>query len=862
MKGKYYYCLFWVIITMNPCPLLGQGSLKKQLTISDYEIWGDLKVNSISDNGKWSSYSMIYDNHKDTLFVQNNIEKKRYSFPKGRNGKFWNNEVFVYMLEDTMKIIDLKNHKKTTVVGVKQYETLNNGKILLNYNSNNCLELRNRIEEKIKSISEVTAYKISDTEKRIAYVKKKDAKYEVGYIELENNEQKIIVKGNSTYGRLSWQSNGKSFVFTNNETVYCYQLTNHRLYSFEINKIAGYEGATMASGGFTNLTISDDGEKVFFSIINPIKNSSTNNNQEVEIWNGNDTCLFPTKQLIQATDMPKLTVWFPTSGECNVISDNFNFNVRLTTQGDYVLLSNPYTYTLTSQYPKRVDYYIKNVKTGAVKLLLKQHPEEINQLSFSPFNNAILYFQNNNWWHYNPDTDIKTAIGKQSNHSWKTTEEEDTAHSGAYGVASWTADEKNVLLYDSFDIWKTALDGSTPIRLTKGREKSIIYRLSKLEFEAIKFRGYEGGIRKVISLTKDIILEVTNSLDWSTGFSVYNEKTGLRNLVYGQKRYSGIKRSKNEKYIFTSETFSQPPQLEWYNHQQLKIIFYSNRQQVQYNFGRSELVHYENSNGKKLKGALFYPAGYEEGKKYPMIVKVYEQLSSMLHKYVKPSLLNDTGFNTSIYTTNGYFVLFPDIKYNKGNPGISANDCVTSAVKQVIALQAIDEKRIGIIGHSFGGYETDFIITQTNLFSAAVSGAGIGNTIGSYFSLNRNGGGAEDSMWRFENQQLRMGIPFYEDKQAYLANSPLFNADKIKTPLLQWSGKNDIVVPYEQSINLYLALRKLRLKNCLLIYPNEGHSLSKETNQRDLTIRVLQWFDYYLKDKTQIDWITTGTTDK
>jgi dipeptidyl aminopeptidase/acylaminoacyl peptidase len=839
---------------------VGQDSLKKHITEADYEKWGVLKVNAISANGKWSTYTMAYENAKDTLFVQQTTGKKRFLYPNGREGKFINDRTFAYLVKDTLHFVNLDNGKRfTTVAGVRRYEAVNKGKLVLNYNSDNLLEIRKSDGSRVACISDVTEYKTDDAGTMVIYRKESPGTYEIGCVEIGNAASKILIEGNTSYGRFSWQANGKSVVFGNENEICLYRFKDNRLFKLDVKSINAYERAMVAKGGFTNLTVSDDGEKVFFSIIN-LAIQPKGNTQNVEVWNGNDNCLFPTRQILESVDVPKLAVWFPDYGNCRVLSDNSRFNVCLTAGGDYTLLSDPYTYVLTSKYPKRVDYYIKNVRTGAEKLLLEQHSEEINQLSFSPVGNSILYYRNKNWWLYNPETDLKIEITKNANHSWDVDEEDDPANSGAYGVASWTADEKYVLLYDRYDIWKVALDGSTCVRITKGREKGIVYRISKLEFESVKFIGYENGLRKVLDLSRDIVLEVTNTSDWCSGYAVYNATNGTRFLAYEPKKYSGIKRSANGKYLFASETFSQPPQIEFYSSRNTEVLFKSNKHQEQYYYGHAKLVHYKNNSGEELKGALFYPVAYKVGEKYPMVVKVYEQLSGALNQYVKPTLANSTGFNISVFTANGYFVLLPDIKYVKGSTGISAYDCVTSAVKDVVASYNIDEKRIGLTGHSFGGYETDFIITKTNMFAAAVSGAGIGNTIGSYFSLNTNGGGAEDSMWRFESQQLRMGIPFYENKQAYLINSPLHNADYIRTPLLQWTGKNDVVVPYEQSVNLYLALRKLRVQTILLSYPDEGHSLSNRANQQDLSRRILQWFDYYLKDKTQIGWITVGTS--
>lgn len=164
-----------------------------------------------------------------------------------------------------------------------------------------------------------------------------------------------------------------------------------------------------------------------------------------------------------------------------------------------------------------------------------------------------------------------------------------------------------------------------------------------------------------------------------------------------------------------------------------------------------------------------------------------------------------------------------------------------------------------MFGHSFGGYECNFIISQSNLFAAAVSGAGVSDVIGAYFNISRNGIFQSD-MWRYESQQFRIGKSLYDDKDSYSRNSPILNAQNVKTPLLLWTGKNDRIIPWNQSVSYYLALRKLRTKSIMLVYPSEDHSLENPDNQIDLTNRMMQWFDYFLKDDLRPTWITKGVS--
>ena len=242
-----------------------------------------------------------------------------------------------------------------------------------------------------------------------------------------------------------------------------------------------------------------------------------------------------------------------------------------------------------------------------------------------------------------------------------------------------------------------------------------------------------------------------------------------------------------------------------------------------------------------------------------MVVHIYDVMSDELHQYVNPSFLNPEGFNVTNYALNGYFVLMPDIIYKMGNPGSSAVDCVTAGVNAVIAKDIVDKDKVGLYGHSFGGYETNFIISQTNIFAAAVSGAGVSDIISYYFNISRNGDFRSD-MWRFENQQFRIGKSLYEDKEAYISNSPIMYAENVKTPLLLWAGKNDRIIPWNQSVTYYLALQRLGVKNMLFAYPDEDHSLENAENQTDLSKRMMAWFDYFLKEKPTQSWISEGTS--
>ena len=313
------------------------------------------------------------------------------------------------------------------------------------------------------------------------------------------------------------------------------------------------------------------------------------------------------------------------------------------------------------------------------------------------------------------------------------------------------------------------------------------------------------------------------------------------------------KSKKGTAIICVKERFDVPPTLVFYNNGLQKVLVQGNEQQKKYHWGKSEMIHYTDSKGTPLNGVLYYPADYDAKKKYPMVVFVYETFSKYLHKYIHPSLHNGIGFNIANLTTEGYAVLLPDISFEKGNPGMSAVDCVTAATKKVIAMGVADEKRIGLTGQSFGGYETNFIITQTDLFATAISGSAVSDNLQHYFTINTLYTNID--AWRYEHQQYRMGFSFYDNQEAYYSNSPLLNANTINTPLLTWAGKIDEVVQPRQAETFYSALRRLKKEHVMLVYDDEGHIFSDSKNQEDLLRKMNEWFGHYLKGTPKAGWM-------
>ncbi len=239
-----------------------------------------------------------------------------------------------------------------------------------------------------------------------------------------------------------------------------------------------------------------------------------------------------------------------------------------------------------------------------------------------------------------------------------------------------------------------------------------------------------------------------------------------------------------------------------------------------------------------------------------MIVYIYEILSNTVHGYTTPS--TRSAYNTTNFTTNGYFVFRPDIVYETNDPGMSAVNCVVPAVKEVLKTGMIEKDKVGIMGHSWGAYQTAFLVTQTDIFKAASAGAPLTDLISMSLSIYWNSGTPDQKI--FETSQGRFDGPWYERTEAHIRNSPMFNASKIKAPLLVAFGDKDGAVDWHQGIEMYGTMRRMEKPHVMLVYADENHGLAKKENQIDYQKRQREWFDHYLLGKPAEKWITEGVS--
>lgn len=873
MKTIVFNTIYSIFLLLFTCPVLGQAQTKVPLTEKDYTLWGTLRTGSISENGNWISYRMLYDSGIDTLFITHTKNNKKYFFAEEKGGKFIKEKAFVLLQRDSLILFDLNNETKITIKNVERFDISANNKFIVSeersVSTGKNLCIRNIKGQLLYSLKNINEYRWNDTKEYIAWISSADTQ-SVGIVSLQNKIKNITI-GNSSYfiyTSLQWQKNAEAITFygvspeseTDNR-IYYYNRNEKKLYELHHAASNFPEGSVIDVSPNIPLQISEDGNKVFFGI-QSLNNGEKLSDTDVEIWYSNDKLLYPDRKLISSKKTEQFTaVWYPKISIIRQITNKEESWIRLTGDQKYALTANPLQYEPQYKLFADRDYYLTELLTGNKTLLLEKQSGQEAMIRVSPCGDYITYYRDSNWWIYDVNIKQHTSLTEGLLTDWDNSRTDPGNQQNIWGLSGWAKDKKSVLFYDYFDIWLISVDGTKRERLTKGKEIRIRFRFDKNDIEVQ--RNYSGLELLCIDLKKDRRLSAFDLYNGNSGYYTLTTDKKVIPLIMNPEASSRLLKAKNsEAMIYETQRFNSPPAIMFKKDKNAKeqLLFQSNSHHNHYQWGFSEMIHYNIPTGKKLNGALFYPADYEAAKKYPMIVWIYETVSKGLHQYVNPSMKNPLGFNITNLTSKGYFVLLADIDFEKGEPGMSAVNCVTAAVNKVMEMGLTEKGKIGLIGHSFGAYETNFIVTQTDIFSAAVSGAGVSDIIQHYFTVN-----SEDNRvdaWRYENQQYRMGIPIYENYEVYFKNSPLLYAKDINTPLLTWAGLSDKNVQPGQALTFYAALRRLKKKHMMLRYPDEGHIFFKSENQIDLTNRIQQWFDHFLKEEPAPEWMEKGLKEQ
>lgn len=522
----------------------------------------------------------------------------------------------------------------------------------------------------------------------------------------------------------------------------------------------------------------------------------------------------------------------------------------------------PYFYMSTLDGREYNDIYVIDMKTGERRLVVEKCREFRRPRWFftpSPDGTHFLYYDNRDAHFYT----CEMATGKIFNVTRDLPTSfvnEDISYNQFNPVIrpfGWSSDSRFVLLSDNWDVWKVCRHGEEGINLTiNGKKDKIRYkRKYVLDFTRSYQRHPEA---KGIDLSGPVYFETYGEWTKKAGIArIEQGKPPAKMLLWEDAIFWQLfKAKKSEDLIYLQETYDDHSYfLTNASFQQSKRLLGPSPQQEEVLWpSGSMLIDYQSQKGEKLQAALFLPANYEQGKHYPTVVYIYEKRSDKLNRYSYPFFAS---LNKTVYTSRGYAVLMPDIVYELNNPGMSAFWCVLPAVEAAVATGVVDKDRIGLIGHSWGGYQTAFLVTKTDIFKAAVPSAPLTNMISKYNTIYGNTGD-QNSRW-FESSQDRFkGSYWGEYFDDYIRNSPVIHADEVKTPILILHNDEDGAVDFNQGVEYFTSLRRLQKPVIMLQYKGEGHSLRKFANRMDCAIRVQEFFDHYLMRKPAPKWMEEG----
>jgi dienelactone hydrolase len=481
----------------------------------------------------------------------------------------------------------------------------------------------------------------------------------------------------------------------------------------------------------------------------------------------------------------------------------------------------------------------------------------------SPNGKYVISLHDNNVYRFRISNQQTTKIWEGINKA-KVKDNDDVFNQPRMDFVGWLEDERSFLIYDEYDIWKIACEGKVnPVNITNfyGRKNQIVFTILNSRIRPAIFKNDE-----------HLILSTFNTSDKMNGFykgsvnSVKDpEKLSMApSLFWNPYGRIGIEngvpflsRSKaNNAYLIQKMTAKESPNLfVTRDFKKFKKISYVHPE-TDYNWVYTELHTFAKPNGDKLKGILYKPENFDPQKKYPVIFYFYRKQSDNLNAFKVPKLSDGT-LNIPWYVSNGYLVFTPDITYKMGETGDNGLTAVTAAAKYVSTLPYINKKKMGIQGASFGGYQTNYIVTHSNLFAAACSAIGLFDLVSAYNSIN----GGVVKQGQFEYGPYQIGTTLWENPELYIKNSPIFYVDKLTTPLLIMNNPKDHTIPMSGAMEFYLASRRMGKKVWLLEYENSGHGVAGK-DAEDFDLRIRQFFDHYLKDAPPPKWMTMGRPAK
>lgn len=889
---------------------LAQGAL----TFEDVMKFEDIRNPQLSANANWVAYGVWPDRGDGYVLIQSTNSNTEYKIDLGSNPKISSNERWVVVTKNVPLAVQLKEKKKAPKKGViilslqngsttefdnvASFELSNNGEwvALKKFQPKNIEDLKSPNKKlgtpltlveletgktfeysfvssmAFDSLSNFLAYSVVDTSNNNGlYI-----------VDLESQQTNAIAtKERGYFSNLTWEPKQSNLAFTEVtfDTAFIESDASLKLWTSKKNEVKTLVAPSEVASGFAlrarnRLQFSNDGARLFFGLMDremvnleiegqQKKDHSSSDidiydiesivaDRGLDIWHGEDPLIKPQEKITwnrRKNHLYTSVYHFGRRPSWVQLADKTVPDVRIDQTTNYVLgYSNiPYQKEITWDGTYR-DWYTINLKTGEKHQFL-QHLGSFVQLS--PGGKFAVYYTDKHWFLYDIKTGTTRNLTEGIDVPFYNEDHDYPSAVPGYGVAGWTKNDADVLIYDKFDIWKIPTGKGTPQNITggKGRAEHRIFRIARLERGSQTFDPKE-----------EILLTMYHDLKKNFGF--YSTKLNdsvVKPLLEDDKKFTLVtKADDSDEILFRQETYDEYPNLwladSWKFTQTKQISHLHEDLHERWNWGKAELVDWLSVDGTYMQGVVIKPDNYDPNKRYPVLTYYYRFYTNRLYDFDVPVTNHRPVF--AQYVSDGYVVFLPDVRFEVGRPGLAAVKSIVPGIQKLIELGIADEDKLGLHGHSWSGYQTAFIVTQTDIFDAAVAGAPVSNMTSAYSGIRWASGMARQ--FQYEKTQSRIGETLVDAPLKYIENSPVFYADRITTPLLIQHGDDDGAVPWYQSIEMYLAMRRFNKDVIFLQYHGEPHHLQKFENKLDYAIRMKEYFDYYLRGIGEPEWILSG----
>lgn len=900
MTARKLRLTFVSLVLAFPLSALAQGT--SAVRAADYGKWESPAATALSPDGKWLAYGVNRVDETTEVRLRNLATDSFNTYAMGSSPRFSATSRWLAYsvaptpaareklerdkkpVRNTAAVVDLSTGTSTSIAQTTSFAFSADGKFLAvrTYPSDASkrdaadLIVRDLLAGTSQTFGNIAAFAWSDAGSLLAMTIETEGNSGNGVqlLDASNGRLSTLVSSTDRYRALAWRDDAADLAVlrslpisgskdTSNVILAWKNANGNEPQSFTLDPVShGQEFRGLRIAEQRAPEWSRDGSTIYLGVRDVVTQTSDSAKpdssrpkvSDVQVWHARDVRPIPQQKAQEQADRRRtmLAAWHLADNKIVRVGSRLFESVTLSVVGRYAVETSAMGYEFGAMFGRpQHDVDVVDLQTGARRRIVDS-TRVFGGLS--PAGRYVAWFRNGAWW-VRETSDAMTARNLTSAIN-TVFEDRDDDHPlperGPHGLAGWSEDDRWLYVYDKYDLWRLATDGSRSERLTRGAEDSVVHRIVRLN---------DDEPRNVVDLSKGLYLMLRGEWTKKSGYARLRPGQSVaQRLVFDDAALGRLIRADSADVLaFTRERFDSPP--AWMvgnaalaNPRQVAQL---NEFQRDYAWGRAELVEFTSDSGQRLQGALYYPAGYDSSKKYPMIVNTYEIMSTGVHNYQVPS--ERSYYNRTAWTSQGYFVFTPDIVFRAGDPGRSYLECLIPAVRSVIARGIVDSARIGLVGHSWGGYEATYAPTQTNLFATSIAGAPITNFLSFAGAFHWTPGFPEFDHW--ETGQARMVKPPWEDFEGHVRNSPAAFVHKLERPMLMMFGDADGTVDWHQGVEFYNFARRAGKDDfVMLVYPGEDHGLRKKENQIDYHRRILQWFGHWLKGEPPAEWIKRGVT--